>query len=320
MLCLKGSEARIVILSEAKDLPSERSFVSARDASLSAPHDRHGGDVQRSLSGPGFIARYLAGSCAEFAPHAHVAYTVTAVLSGLVSARVGDLEARLGPGDAALANPGQVHGARATDFRMLSISLEPTLVEDLVAAMGLYHAGAEVGFHEPAVVDPTISDVATRLAGELLLERPGQTPMIDALVRQLAVYLGRSHLKVHRSANVELSRAGPVDRRLRRALEFMHDNYPRDLAVSEIARAAYLSEYYFAHLFKEITGVTPHAYLANLRLERARELLLETDLPIGQIASRVGYRSQSHFARAFKAASGASPRAYRESRIALPSK
>jgi AraC family transcriptional regulator len=118
---------------------------------------------------------------------------------------------------------------------------------------------------------------------------------------------------VRKSAQIELSRVGPVDRRLRRAIEFMHDNYGRELALEEIAAAAYLSEYHFARLFKQITGATPHVYLANLRIEKARRLLIETTLPIIEIAAMVGYQSQSHFSKIFKSVTGITPRAYRDS-------
>jgi AraC family transcriptional regulator len=137
--------------------------------------------------------------------------------------------------------------------------------------------------------------------------------MLDALVRQLVIHLLRSHLTVRKTDQIELSRAGPVDRRLRRAIEFMHDNYERELALEEIASAAYLSEYHFARLFKQITGVTPHVYLANVRLEHARRLLSETSLSISQIAIRVGYHSQSHFTKIFKSVTGVTPRVYRDS-------
>jgi AraC family transcriptional regulator len=119
-------------------------------------------------------------------------------------------------------------------------------------------------------------------------------------------------MAVRKSAVIELSRVGPVDRRLRLAIEFMHDNYSRELSLEEIAAAAYLSEYHFARLFKQVTGSSPHVYLANLRLERARSLLIETSLPIGEIAAMVGYQSQSHFTKVFKSIAGVTPKVYRD--------
>jgi AraC family transcriptional regulator len=150
------------------------------------------------------------------------------------------------------------------------------------------------------------------IAAELSDEQVGHAVMLDTLVRQFAIHLLRCHLTVRKSDHIELSRAGPVDRRLRRAIEFMHDNFGREVALEEIASAAYLSEYHFARLFKQIAGVTPHVYLANIRLERARKLLAESALPISEIASMVGYQSQSHFTKMFKSVTGVTPRVYRE--------
>jgi AraC family transcriptional regulator len=59
-------------------------------------------------------------------------------------------------------------------------------------------------------------------------------------------------------------------------------------------------------------SVTPHVYLANLRLERARKLLTNTSLPISEISASVGYQSQSHFTKIFKSVTGLPPRLYRE--------
>ena len=85
----------------------------------------------------------------------------------------------------------------------------------------------------------------------------------------------------------------------------------RELSLAEIAAAAYVSEFHFARLFKKITGTTPHAYLAGLRIERARKLLAETDLAITEVGARVGYNSQSHFTKIFRAATGLTPHAFR---------
>ena len=97
----------------------------------------------------------------------------------------------------------------------------------------------------------------------------------------------------------------------------MHDNCGWELRLAEIAAAAYLSAFHFARLFKKITGTTPHAHLAALRVERARRLLAETDLPVGEVGARVGYESQSHFTKIFREATGLTPRAFRAAALEL---
>jgi AraC family transcriptional regulator len=270
-------------------------------------------EIQRIVSRPRFTVRHTASVRCEFEPHSHPTFTVTALLSGQMSITIDASEFDVSAGQTALTNTGQSHAARARDVEFVSIGISPVVVDELVSEMGLTRTAAETIFRAQVVSDETITAAARAIASEIAVERIGHGPMIEAMICQLVIHLLRSHLTVRKSAQIELSRVGPVDRRLRRAIEFMHANYSRELALEEIAAAAYLSEYHFARLFKQITGVTPHVYLANVRLERARKLLAETALPISEIAGMVGYQSQSHFTKIFKSVTGVTPRAYRES-------
>jgi AraC family transcriptional regulator len=110
---------------------------------------------------------------------------------------------------------------------------------------------------------------------------------------------------------LELSRVGLVDRRVRRAVELMHARLDRELPLEELAAAAYLSPFHFARLFKKVTGASPHAYLAALRIERAQTLLASADASVTEIAARVGYSSPSHFTKAFRQSTGLTPSAFR---------
>ena len=130
-------------------------------------------------------------------------------------------------------------------------------------------------------------------------------------MEQLLVHLLRHHSNVRHAQELELSRVGLVDRRIRRAVELMHAHLERDLPLEEIAAAAYLSPFHFARLFKKLTGASPHAYLATLRVARAQTLLAETDSSVSEISARVGYGSPSHFTQAFRQATGLTPRAFR---------
>jgi len=279
---------------------------------LAPMEDRSIREIQRFALRPQFSVRHTITAGCDFQPHAHSAFTVTAVLGGRLAATIGDREIELIDGAIALTNAGQNHSAHGLQVEFVSIGVSPVLVNELVAEIGLMRTSAEIVFDRSVVVDETLAGLARATLSELSGEQVGRGPMLDALVRQVVIHLLRCHFTVRKSDQIELSRAGPVDRRLRRAIEFMHDNFGREIAVEEIAAAAYLSEYHFARLFKQISGVTPHVYLANLRLERARKLLAETALPISEIASLVGYQSQSHFTKMFKSVTGVTPRVYRE--------
>jgi AraC family transcriptional regulator len=267
---------------------------------------------QRIISRPYFTLRHTFTKSCEFEPHSHSACTVTAILSGKMSARIGEQSFELAPGDVLLTDVGQNHSAEVFDVEFLSVRVSPVLINELVNELGLIRTSAEVLFRSSLIRDDAISALVRSIINELAIEEIGQSEMLEALVRQIVIHLLRNHLTVRKAEQIEMSRAGPVDRRLRRAIEFMHDNFGSEIALEEIAAAAYLSEYHFARLFKQISGVTPHVYLANLRIDRARKLLTESSLPISQIASQVGYQSQSHFTKMFKSVTGVTPRVYRE--------
>jgi len=269
-------------------------------------------EIQRFISRPQFTVRHTATQACAFETHAHSAYIVTALLEGTLVATIDDEIFEISGGQTVFTNVGQNHSARGERVEFVSIAVSPSLVAEMVAEIGLTRTAARVVFRRTSIDDAAITKTAREIADEIAHDQVGRAAMLEAQVRQLTIHLLRSHLTVRQSDQIELSRAGPVDRRLRRAIEFMHDNFSRELALEEIASAAYLSEYHFARLFKQITGVTPHVYLANLRLERARRLLADTALSISEIAAMVGYQSQSHFSKMFRSVTGITPRSYRE--------
>ncbi|HXU09342.1 MAG TPA: AraC family transcriptional regulator [Blastocatellia bacterium] len=268
-------------------------------------------ELHRFVSRPQFTVRHTVSSRCGFETHSHSVFVVSALLAGHMTAAIGKDQFELSAGDVALTGVGQDHSAAGSEVEFVSIGVSAVLVNELVSEIGLVRT-ADIVFRASVVTDEAITRLAREIANEISGEQLGRSAMLEVQVRQLVIHLLRNHLTVRKSDQIELSRAGLVDRRLRRAIEFMHDNFSRELALEEIAEAAYLSEYHFARLFKQITGVTPHTYLANVRLERARKLLAETALPISEIASAVGYQSQSHFTKMFKAVTGVTPRAFRD--------
>jgi AraC family transcriptional regulator len=104
--------------------------------------------------------------------------------------------------------------------------------------------------------------------------------------------------------------------KMQQALAFIDSHLGDDLTLSYIAEALCVSPHHFAHVFRQAVGVAPHQYVIRRRVERAKELLDTTELPIVEIALSVGCANQSHFSALFHRVTGLTPHAYRAARQA----
>ena len=122
------------------------------------------------------------------------------------------------------------------------------------------------------------------------------------------------HLAQHYS-----TRAGPAgqltggvaEKSLRRVLEYIQVNLAGDLHLQELADVADLSTFHFAKLFKHSTGYSPHQYVLQRRLERAKELLRNPHISLSEVSLRAGFADQSHLSNVFRRFVGLTPARFR---------
>ena len=103
---------------------------------------------------------------------------------------------------------------------------------------------------------------------------------------------------------------------IRRARTFIHQNQAEDLSLGQVARTVNMSTFYFCKMFKKATGLNFTEYLSRVRVEKAKNLLLNPNLRISEIAFEVGFQSLTHFNRVFKEITGQSPSEFRGRLIA----
>lgn len=100
-----------------------------------------------------------------------------------------------------------------------------------------------------------------------------------------------------------------------RAREFIAQNSGEDLSLADVAKAVHMSTFYFCKQFKKATGLSFTSYLGRVRIEKAKQMLLNPHARISEVAFECGFQSLTHFNRVFRKLVGESPSAYRE---ALP--
>jgi AraC-like DNA-binding protein/ligand-binding sensor protein len=96
-----------------------------------------------------------------------------------------------------------------------------------------------------------------------------------------------------------------------RAKEYIQQNQSEDLSLGQVAKAVNTSTFYFCKLFKKVTGLNFTDYVSRVRIEKAKNLLLNPNLRVSEIAFEVGFQSLTHFNRVFKRIIGQSPTEYR---------
>jgi AraC-like DNA-binding protein len=239
-----------------------------------------------------------------YAPHTHDTYVIGCIETGCEMWHTRGRRHYAGADDLAFNNPLDVHDgiphAGGYSYRMTypSVALIQSIASDLCGG----RVTSTPFFREPMARDPeglglfrrahrTIESGEDRLAGEECLTR--------AYARFLAVF-----------ADVGVAPLGSERGAVARARSLIEDRYAEDLALDDFARAAGLSRHHLIRAFRREVGLTPHAYLVDVRVRRAQDLLRGGERP-ATVAAAVGFADQSHLTRAFKARLAVGPGAYR---------
>jgi AraC-like DNA-binding protein len=159
------------------------------------------------------------------------------------------------------------------------------------------------------IVDPVFRDLMRALLPSI--EQPGRSGqlfvehVLSAIARHVAVSYGPSPV-----------REAPAGRRLakwqeRVAKELLESRLSGDISAAEVAAACGLSPDSFARLFRQTTGLPPHRWVSQLRMDRAKELLRNSTESLSEIALSCGFANQTHFTHAFSASVGSSPGEWR---------
>ncbi|ESZ61605.1 transcriptional regulator [Mesorhizobium sp. L103C131B0] len=186
----------------------------------------------------------------------------------------------------------------------LLVSIEKGFADDVFAGMAA---------HRPAVLPPsigfrdgTVELALQRIALELRQPDPISATMVECQATQALGQMFRLN-----GFHQEPAKGGLSSFDLKRAvgmIEALSDGRP---TLADLAKEIGVSRFHFWRAFKQSTGMTPHAFIAQRRLEQSADMLRSTNLSATEIAMECGFGSSSHFTTAFKRAFGAAPMEFR---------
>lgn len=158
--------------------------------------------------------------------------------------------------------------------------------------------------------DPLIEQMALALKTQLEHAAEDSKLYADSMATALGVHL----LKCYGNKNfpVKEYRGGLAPYQLRVIVEYIHNHLDRNLTLATLANLINISPHYFASLFKQSLGMSPHKYITQCRMIEAKNLLRQRELPIAFISQEVGFKNQSHFTRVFRQYFEITPKAYRD--------
>jgi AraC-like DNA-binding protein/ligand-binding sensor protein len=130
----------------------------------------------------------------------------------------------------------------------------------------------------------------------------------EAMVRLLEVFSKHLSIAAERIAITESQAEPPM---IQRARQFIEEKHEEDIGLNDAAQAVHASTFHFCKMFKKATGMTFTEYLAFVRVGKAKQLLLNPNARVSEVAYEVGFNSLTHFNRSFRKLTGKSPTAFR---------
>jgi AraC family transcriptional regulator len=252
--------------------------------------------------------RLRAGELPEHAHREHLLLLSLSGCSGEMRTAGGLRASAQVRGGVCLIPSGEPFSTRVgADAEALGIYLDPALVER--AAQDADPSGRFQIVARSNPRDLLVNRVGLALLAEMESEAPGARLYAESLANVLAVHVLRNYANA--GAEVRRVKGGLSGRTLRRVLSYIAENHEHELTLEDLANEAAMSTFHFAREFKRATGTTPHQHLIKFRVERAKALLTESQLPLAEVGLRTGFSHQSHFTRLFRRLTGTTPQSYR---------
>ena len=254
----------------------------------------------------------------DFFEHKHSDFELSYIMDGEGVYRLGDRECRISHGDLFIIGSNQIHcitqvGTK-TPITLLNVQFEPRMIWSPRSGrigeeyLELFNGKCEK-LDSSSEYYLSIADKMLKIRDEAYEKKTGYKIMIksylDEIFAQLMRNYGESLLGKPRTS---IDRLMCMDR----AVTYINEHLGESMSLEEIARVSGLSRTYFSTVFTELNGLRPWDYITIKRIEKSKQILVESDIPIIDVAFKCGYENISNFNRMFRKIVGKSPSEYRK--------
>lgn len=156
--------------------------------------------------------------------------------------------------------------------------------------------------------DPTMTSLGHLFQRELCNDLLGGSLYYESLINLLGIHLLRHYCAFDAKPLHPTQNHG--DKKLQLAIDYIHDHLGQEISLTAIATYLGMSQYHFCRWFKRSMGVAPYQYVIQQRVERAKNLLIHSELSLADIALACGFNNQGHLNRHFKKVLGMTPRQF----------
>ena len=239
--------------------------------------------------------------------HSHDFCEILYVAGGAGEAILEGTKFRLAPGDLVVVNPGTLQEERSdakAPLRLIFLAIRDFAVPGLPAGCLSQEKYRVLSCGEYRYK----MDIYLR---ELLQETSSQIEFYQEISQGLVSAL---LVLVMRLIRINPEDEAALSQECQKIKEYLDQNFTSPITLDSLSETVYISKHYLSHLFKEQTGVSPIKYLTSKRMEKACELLSETELPVSEVSKAVGYENPLYFSQVFKRIYGISPVKYRMGR------
>jgi len=277
-----------MLINWALSLSPTRFFMTQRQTFKLLPNRRVGIDA------------IAADSAIRFGRHTHDQFGIGLMERGGHKSSSGRGAVEAWPGDIITVNPGEVHdgapiGQAGRAWRMLYV--EPSIVAEISLDISGDRCG-HTEFTRPVVRDKPLAFRFRQLFDSMAGAAPGRLKLDEGLVLLLAPLV--------RPGRINRAESPGVPSAMQSARAMIDDDPAAAVSLADLAQEAGLSRYQFLRRFAQLTGLTPHAYLVQRRVQLARRLIRK-GTKSAEAAATAGFADQSHMTRAFVRTFGLTP-------------